>query len=896
VKLNFQSAFSDKKISVFFIAAALLLAVPAQGQSGLSFANPVVYGSDGTGGSSVAVADLNGDGKPDLVITNSCANGVQCATPSSANSYDGVPSTLVILLGNGDGSFQAPISYATGGQYALAVVVADVNGDGKPDLLVLNGCPLPSASQPTPCSVNTPSLGSVGVLLGNGDGTFQPAASYSSGGNSTSLAVADVNGDGKPDVLVGIECGTACSSGGLIAVMLGNGDGSFQGPVSYGSGGYPAPEIAVKDVNGDGKPDLVVANACPAEEFCSPYLFMTPSCPFGEICTANNGVVGVLLGNGDGTFQAAVTYGSAGDAQSVAVADVNGDGKPDIVIYNYCGPGNTCPYGLPNNGQGTLSSPPTTVSTVAVLLGNGDGTFQTAVTYPAGGYGQGMAVIADVNGDGKPDIVVSNESAVLWNGNSLSPGNVGVLLGNGDGTFQSVVNYESGGYYAGSLAVADMSGDSKPDLIVSNLSGTNSTTSADAAAVGVLLNTTGVAGPMLEIFPGGLTLSSSAVGIASTPQTITLTDTGSTAISITNIGLTGVGAAAFAQSNTCATTLAAGATCQINVTYTQAQAGSQTAAVSITDNASGSPQMVTLTGTIAAAPPPPPPASAPAVSFSPSTVTFSGQYVGTSGLPRTVTITNTGTAPLIITNVATTAADFGLLSNCNIPMSSGISCTIGVFFDPTTGGMRTGTLTITDNAGNSPQTVALTGSGSDYSMTPGAAASATVTAGQTASYTIAVAPAGGFAASVALSCSGGPAQSTCTVSPNSIALSGKSAATAMVTVTTMASAQGPVSPRVTGRPMQYRQTPLILALSWVLLLMAAVLSLLQREQRFRWAPTFALALLVCLGMTLTSCGGGSGGTGGTNPQAGTYTVTVTGNFTSGATTLNHSAKLTLVVQ
>jgi hypothetical protein len=209
---------------------------------------------------------------------------------------------------------------------------------------------------------------------------------------------------------------------------------------------------------------------------------------------------------------------------------------------------------------------------------------------------------------------------------------------------------------------------------------------------------------------------------------------------------------------------------------------------------------------------------------------------------------------------------------------------------------RTGTLKITDSAGNSPQTVTLTGSGQDFSMTPGSASSATVSPGQTASYSIAIAPAGGFAQSVALSCGGGPVQSTCAVTPNTIALGGKSAIAAMVTVTTVASAHGQVLPRGTAWLMQYRQTPLILALTWMSLLMAALLLLSRREQRFRWAPAFALTVLVCLAMPFTSCGGGSGGGGGASPQAGTYTVTVKGNFSSGSTPLTHAAKLTLVVQ
>jgi hypothetical protein len=129
-----------------------------------------------------------------------------------------------------------------------------------------------------------------------------------------------------------------------------------------------------------------------------------------------------------------------------------------------------------------------------------------------------------------------------------------------------------------------------------------------------------------------------------------------------------------------------------------------------------------------------------------------------------------------------------------------------------------------------------------------------------------------------------------------ISLSGAAAKTAMVTVTTVS--QGLTLPFGSGWPTatRYRLSPLTLELAGTLLLMVLAM-LLVRERRLRWAPAFALAVVVCLGMTLTSCGGGSGGGGGSvNPQAGTYTVTVTGNFSSGSTTLTHAAKLTLVVQ
>lgn len=149
---------------------------------------------------------------------------------------------------------------------------------------------------------------------------FATAVTYDSGGLAPySVAVADVNGDGKPDLLVANFCPSNSSGGcnnpaGVVAVLLGNGDGTFQTPVTYGAGGWETYSVAVADVNGDGKPDLLVASACASGG--------------SDGCTSSVGAVGVLLGNGDGTFQTAVTYSSGGyEATSVAVADVNGVGR-----------------------------------------------------------------------------------------------------------------------------------------------------------------------------------------------------------------------------------------------------------------------------------------------------------------------------------------------------------------------------------------------------------------------------------------------------------------------------------------------------------------------------------------------------------------------------------------
>jgi hypothetical protein len=303
--------------------------------------------------------------------------------------------------------FSYSAEYDSGGCWANSVALKDINGDGKLDLLVVN------AFGPTnqDCSMSGPfTNASIGVLLGNGDGTFQAAVAFDSGGLfAESVAVADVNGDGKPDLLVvNGACADSNCVNGNVGVLLGNGDGTFQAVATYDSGGSQAYSIAVADVNGDGKPDLLVAN-------------------------------GVLFGNGDGTFQAVATYGP-GESQvnSIAVADVNGDGKPDLLVAN------------------------------GVLLGNGDGTFQAAVAYDSGGLYPDSVAVADVNGDGKPDLLVANGCA--FNQEECANGSAGVLLGNGDGTFQPAASYLSPGQFALSLVVGDVNQDGKPDLLLYNSS------------------------------------------------------------------------------------------------------------------------------------------------------------------------------------------------------------------------------------------------------------------------------------------------------------------------------------------------------------------------------------------------------------------------------------------
>ena len=417
---------SVSRLTMIF-AILIVLAAPAQldgrGQtsdaSGPLFLPVVAYDPGAPNTIAVAIADVNGDRKPDLVVTNRCAE-TNCAS-----------SSVGVLLGGVDGTFHPVMIYGQVGSSAVALAVADVNNDGKPDVAVANFL-----------------ASTVTIVLGNGDGTFRPGATYDSGGIfAHTVNFADVNGDGKADMLVGNGAGNFANGNPTtrtVSVLLGNGDGSFQPGIAYDSGASDLSSVAVTDVNRDKVPDLIVASRCG-----------------GGNC-ANQGSVAVLLGNGDGTLQDPVTYSSGGYVTgSVAVADVNGDGVLDATVAN-------CTSIGPPPGVGSATCP-NGDGVIGVLLGNGDGTFQSARTYDSGGEGASSLVVADFNGDFKADV------AVLTNIQSKT---LALLLGKGDGTFQLPTAYNSGGLFSAWIAVGDLNGDRRPDLAVAN----------ESRSVGVLLN------------------------------------------------------------------------------------------------------------------------------------------------------------------------------------------------------------------------------------------------------------------------------------------------------------------------------------------------------------------------------------------------------------------------
>jgi len=314
----------------------------------------------------IVSGDFNGDGIPDLAVANL------------------VGQSVTILLGDGKGGFA---SFGSGISIAgdpMSIAAGDFNSDGNLDLAVVN------ATEDT-----------VGIYLGDGKGNFTLASSAWPGAFPRQIIAADVNGDGIPDLIV-LDNGQNIAT---VNVLLGDGTGNFT-PVS------PALQVtsdsyymAVADFNGDGKPDLAIAEC------------------FSDL-------VAIYFGNGDGTFTPGPTLPTVSFVDAIAAGDLNGDSVTDLAVTNA-------------NGQ------------VSVFLGNGDGTFTTAPA-PTAGVVAGLISIGDMNGDGIPDLVVADTTST-----------VAVLLGNGDGTFASSYNSATG-TSPGAIVLADLNGDGIPDLALTD--------------------------------------------------------------------------------------------------------------------------------------------------------------------------------------------------------------------------------------------------------------------------------------------------------------------------------------------------------------------------------------------------------------------------------------------
>jgi len=392
--------------------------------------------------------------------------------------------------------------------------------------------------------------------------------------------------------------------------------------------------------------------------------------------------------------------------------------------------------------------------------------------------------------------------------------------------------------------------------------------------------------PQIQLSGMSLTFGAQSVGTTSVAQTITVSNPGTAALGFNgSISATGANAADFNVANNCPPSLGVGLSCGITVTFKPTAAGNRTAAISIADNAPSSPQSISLSGT----------ATQPFVVLSPTSVNFGSEVAGATSAAVPITVTNAGTGVLVFSGKLSISGanlgDFSETDTCTgttVTIAPNATCTIQVTFSPSTLGARAASLVLTDNAPDSPQSVALSGTGADFSIgaANGAPISITIPAGQSANYQLEVMSSG--SGSLAISCSGAPPSGTC--------LSETEAANTPFTLTATTMARSPI-PRLrwpsAGDPRhEWRIRPaLVIALAMLAMWIAIAARRPRRGRALR--PAQAGAVVILFSVVLAACGGGSGNPGtGSGTPAGTYTLTVT----AGRGGTAHSLNLTLVVQ
>jgi hypothetical protein len=658
-------------IAISLCAAAALAQVPflnaplspGQKAPGAPAFTLTVYG---TGFASDAVVNWNG---APLVTTFKTSEELQASVPASNVAK---AQTALVTVTNGSGIvsnvdyFQVvknayPVAYGKL-DYATdptpqAVTTADFNGDGKLDLAVATG------------------NNSVSILLGNGTGTFPTHVQYAMPGNPVAIVHGDFNGDGKQDIA------TADQTANEISVLLGNGDGTFQSHHEYATGPKPM-ALATADVNGDGNLDIIVADY-----------------------SANK--VSVLLGDGDGTFKTHVDYATGHGPSGVAVGDLNGDGRLDLVVSNKSD--NTVSI-LLGNGDGTFQSavayatatmPNSVVAgnftgsnildlavgtsnkVVSVLLGAGDGTFRKHVDYKIGANAMAIAA-ADLSSTGKLSLIAAN-----YNDNTIS-----TLVGNGDGTFKSQSIFLTNGGPSG-LAIGDFNGNGKLDVAVAAARGNTVSTLLDS---------------WITIFPTIYSFGTQTSGEKSAPKTFTIKNNGPTPHTTGSISFVEAYGADFTQTNTCGVTLAAGASCTLSVVFAPTALENANVQLQFTStNGSVFGAEITGTGNI------------------PFTLTgslnFPLQLIGTRSKGRTQTFTNNSGVDIYFTSIdldGVNQSDFTFTTTCPIGgvLPPGASCSVTVYFSPTTAGGDTATLAYKGNFTLTDQGELITGNATAVLISP----------------------------------------------------------------------------------------------------------------------------------------------------------------------------------
>ena len=435
--------------------------------------------------------------------------------------------------------------------------------------------------------------------------------------------------------------------------------------------------MAVGDFKNDGMLDLAVTNAGTA---------------------SNRGTtLTVMIGGGDGTFSTSTISSQGISPKAVAVGDFNGDGYLDLAVVNSCGTDTSC----------------SSAGKIAILKGDGTASFSTLLSNTSAGTGPSALAVADLNGDGNLDVVVSDATGSA----------AAILLGDGTGTLvlQTIPASPPTGSTPGAIAIGDFNRDGALDLVTANQNSSNLSVLLAAPIVTLACGSSAPVGTTCTPPPTmSLSFGSVPAGGLLGPMTVTVTNSSNLQLNIATLAITS-GAANFALDSTtsnCGSSLTAGLSCTIGVNFNPQTPSSLTGIIQIKDNGAASPQSISLQGAGAAA----------AANVSPNSLVFGNVSINTTSPVQMATLSNTGAITLNITSFTATNPYVAQLSGtdgttCGTTLAANSTCFIAVTFDPTIAGFQSGTLTVTDNTGphNLTQNVALTGTGqqSVANLSPG---------------------------------------------------------------------------------------------------------------------------------------------------------------------------------
>jgi hypothetical protein len=651
----------------------------------------------------VYVADFNNDGYSDILVTD--------------NDGD-----LVVYLANKNGGFASPVITSPYPPLSSAVSVGDVNKDGYPDL-----------------------VSGISVALGNGDGSFRPGPSVNYPDPEYLLPpgqLADLNGDGNLDVLA------FDSSSKSFMFFAGDGTGNFQASVvallpPAATIGDINPTETLLDIDQDGIPDLV-------------FFGLNPTSTSSFLDTG----LSWARGNGNGTFEQPaflVDMGGLGPVPLQTI-DLENGGHPailDTIGDLYLPTQSTASIKIGEDGQGSgyyfdlgvLAQGQTATASMPVLSGDKEtlniSSIQTQLPFQEddnclgslsascqvtvslvpssvpGTYSGNIAISSNASAAPIQVPVFASVISVIAGEFTVSPQslNFGTQQVGTSKTLQAtftsvsgqpatVANVEhSGSDFTMSTSCRGQVTTCTTDVTFTpqtagSQPGSISLIDANGVATTVTLTGTGSpAGPQATVTPLSLAFGSQTVGTASAAQPVTLNNTGNAALLIQSI----TASAGFTVTNNCGSSLASDANCTLMVAFAPATTGIQNGTLTISDNSSGSPQTVALSGTGTAAP-------MPQLVITPLSLAFGSQTVGTTSSQQPVTLSNTGDAPLQIQSI-TASIGFAATNSCGTSLAPGASCTLLITFSPVAAGSQSGTLSISDNAAGSPQTVALSGTG-----------------------------------------------------------------------------------------------------------------------------------------------------------------------------------------